>query len=274
MAIYAIGDVQGCYDELCRLLEQLNIDAGEDELWFVGDLVNRGPQSLEVLRFVTSLGNSAIITLGNHDLHLLAVAETPEQADESLTPILNAEDAGELLQWLRYRPLSHYRPELNTLMVHAGVPPQWDPLQTVKLAREVESALRGKHWRNFLKGMYGQYPDSWAPELKGSDRLRFITNALTRIRYCYADGRLEFSQKGPPGEQPADLFPWFDLADRATRSVRIVCGHWSALGLLQKPNLLAIDTGCVWGRQLTAIRLDGPPRVYSVTATSQARKLF
>ncbi len=270
MAIYAIGDIQGCCDELARLLDRLDFDTTEDELWFVGDLVNRGPGSLEVLKLVESLGSAAVVTLGNHDLHLLAVAESDQPPDDCFAPILAAEDAGRLLHWLRHRPLSHYRPELNTLMVHAGIPPQWDPLQTVKSAREVENALQGKHWKEFLAGMYGQRPDRWSPDLKGTDRLRFITNALTRTRYCHADGRLEFSQKGPPGEQPGHLFPWFDLTDRGTQSVRIVFGLWSTLGLLQRPNLLAIDTGCVWGRQLTAVRLDGPPRVYSVDSAFRA----
>jgi len=266
MAIYAIGDVQGCYDELARLLEQLNVDLTKDQLWFVGDLVNRGPRSLDVLRLVASFGNSATVTLGNHDLHLLAASQDPARADEGLTEVLAAQDADQLLEWLRHRPLVNYRPDMNTVMVHAGVAPQWDPLQTVKLAREVENALRGDRWKEFLANMYGQQPDRWSPDLTGADRLRFITNCLTRMRFCYTDGRLDFSQKGPPGEQPEGLVPWFDLPDRATQSVRIVCGHWSALGLLQRPNLLAIDTGCVWGRQLSAVRLDGPLRVYSVDA--------
>jgi bis(5'-nucleosyl)-tetraphosphatase (symmetrical) len=268
MAIYAIGDVQGCYDELTRLLELLNVDTAKDELWFVGDLVNRGPRSLDVLRLVASFGNAATVTLGNHDLHLLAVAQDPGKAEESLAEVLAAEDADHLLTWLRHRPLVYYRPDMNTMMIHAGVAPQWDPLQTVRLAREVETALRGDRWKIFLAKMYGQQPDRWSPELTGIDRLRFITNCLTRMRFCHADGRLEFSEKGPPGEQAEGLTPWFDLPDRATESVRIVCGHWSALGLLERSNILAIDTGCVWGRQLSAIRLDGPRRVYSVEAKS------
>jgi bis(5'-nucleosyl)-tetraphosphatase (symmetrical) len=267
MAIYAIGDVQGCYDELSRLIDKLKFDPADDELWFVGDLVNRGPRSLDVLRLVASLDKSATVTLGNHDLHLLAVAENPEAADTELVPIISADDAGELLDWLAHQRLAVYRPELNTLMVHAGVERSWDPLQTVKLAREVESALRGKRRVDFLRHMYGRQPDRWSKNLEGMDRLRFITNCLTRIRFCYADGRLEFDHKGPPGQQPNDLIPWFDLPDRATETVRIVYGHWASLGLLQRSNLLAIDTGCVWGRELTAIRLEGPSRIYSVQAS-------
>ncbi len=267
MAIYAIGDVQGCYDELSRLLEQIKFDPAADEIWFVGDLVNRGPHSLEVLRLVASLGKSATVTLGNHDLHLLALAESGARADAELLPVVNAEDVGELVEWLSHRPLAVYRPELNTLMVHAGVEQSWDPLQTVKLAREVETALRGEQRADFLRHMYGQQPDRWSKDLEGIDRLRFITNCLTRIRYCTADGLLDFDYKIPPGQQPDDLIPWFDLPDRKTETVRIVFGHWASLGLMQRPNLLAIDTGCVWGRELTAVRLEGPSRIYSVAAS-------
>lgn len=266
MAIYAIGDVQGCYDELSRLLEQFKFDPSEDELWFVGDLVNRGPQSLDVLRLVASLGKSATVTLGNHDLHLLALAETNAAPEAELAPIINAADSADLLDWLSRQSLAVYRPELNTLMVHAGVEPSWDPLQTVKLAREVETVLRGERRAEFLCHMYGQQPDRWSTHLEGIGRLRFITNCLTRIRYCSADGRLDFEYKVPPGQQPDDLIPWFDLPNRATGTVRIVFGHWASLGLLQRPNLLAIDTGCVWGRELTAVRLEGPSRIYSVSA--------
>ena len=267
MAIYAIGDVQGCYAELSRLIDKLKFDPADDELWFVGDLVNRGPRSLDVLRLVASLDNNATVTLGNHDLHLLAVAENPDNADAELLPLITANDAEELLNWLSHQSLAVYRPELNTLMVHAGVERSWDPLQTIKLAREVESALRGNQRHEFLQHMYGRQPDRWSKDLEGMDRLRFITNCLTRIRFCYADGRLEFDHKGAPGQQPGDLVPWFDLPDRSTETVRIVYGHWASLGLLQRPNLLAIDTGCVWGRELSAVRLEGPSRVYSVAAS-------
>jgi len=266
MAIFAVGDVQGCYDELRRLVDKLKFDPATDELWFVGDLVNRGPKSFKTLRFVHGLGDAATVVLGNHDLHLLAANEDPTRVDTSIREIVGKKDAGELLRWLRDRPLALYRPELNTLLVHAGVYMTWDPLQTVKLAREVESMLRGDNYRRFLAAMYGNKPATWSPDLQGMDRLRLITNCLTRIRYCYRDGRLEFAQKGPPGSQPKKLVPWFDLPGRATESVRIVCGHWSALGLLKRSNLLMIDTGCVWGRKLTAVRLDGPLQTISVKA--------
>lgn len=266
MAIYAIGDVQGCGDELGRLLDGLKLDPGRDEVWFVGDLVNRGPRSLEVLRRVRSLGDRAVVVLGNHDLHLIALAHgnRARAADAELLEVLRAPDAGELVDWLRRRPLAHYRPELNTLMVHAGVPPQWDPLLTVKLAREVEQALRGPRCREFLADLYGDEPDRWSADLAGQERLRFITNGLTRLRFCTPEGRLQFAAKGPPGSAPRGLVPWFEAPGRASSVVRIVFGHWSALGLLQRDNLLGLDTGCVWGGRLTAVRLDGPARVVSV----------
>jgi bis(5'-nucleosyl)-tetraphosphatase (symmetrical) len=266
MSVYAVGDVQGCYDELARLLDKLNPVAGRDEVWFVGDLVNRGPRSLDVLRLVADLGRIAVVTLGNHDLHLLALAlagDVPVAGDD-LRAVLEAPDADRLIGWLRQRPLAHYRPDLNTLMVHAGVPPQWDPLQTVKLAREVERSLQGPEGPEFLAAMYGQQPDQWSAGLRGMDRLRFITNCLTRIRLCTPDGRLDLSAKVSPEDAPEGLVAWFAAPGRATASVRVVFGHWSTLGLLQRKNLLGLDTGCVWGGALTAARLNGPTRVVSV----------
>ena len=260
MAVYAIGDVQGCHTELVRLLDRLNLDTSRDEIWFVGDLVNRGPQSLEVLRLVRSLGDKAIVTLGNHDLHLLALAlagDVPVPRGD-LSAVLAAPDCDELIQWLRERPLAHYRPDLNTLMVHAGAAPQWDPLQTVRCAREVEQVLRGDGANKFLAAMYGSRPELWDPGLRGLERLRFITNCLTRIRFVWPDGRLDFEQTGAPATAPPDLLPWFDMPGRATEAVRIVFGHWSTLGLLQRPGLLGLDTGCVWGGALSAARLTGP----------------
>jgi len=266
MAIFAIGDIQGCYEELARLIDKLRFDPSRDELWFVGDLVNRGPRSLDVLRFVRGLEDSSTVVLGNHDLHLLAAREHPDRVDKLLRPILDADDADELLHWLRHRPLIHYRPDLNTLMVHAGIDPAWDPLTAVKLAREAEQMLRGATHKEFFRAMYGDEPARWSTELTGIERLRFIINCLTRIRFCRPDGTLDFTQKGPPSEVKAALMPWFDQPDRASRSVRIICGHWSALGLVQRPDVLMIDTGCVWGRELTAVRVDGPVRIVSVAA--------
>jgi bis(5'-nucleosyl)-tetraphosphatase (symmetrical) len=266
MAIYAIGDVQGCCDELERLIASLRLDRERDELWFVGDLVNRGPRSLDTLRLVRSLGSQATVVLGNHDIHLLALAggNRTRAGDRELADVLEAPDAPELVEWLRHRPLAHYRPELNTLMVHAGVPPQWDPLLTVKLAREVEQALRGRQAAAYLRDLYGEEPARWDPALTGQDRLRFITNCLTRMRFCAADGTLDLHETGAPGTQPGGLYPWFEIPGRQSATVRIVFGHWASLGLLQRDNLLGIDTGCVWGRRLTAVRLDGPARTVSV----------
>ena len=268
MAIYAIGDVQGCYEELAKLLDRLNLDTAADELWFVGDLVNRGPDSVAVLQLVMSLGNSATDTLGNHDLHLLALAygRRAGTGDEKLSEVLRHEDSGEIIRWLRQRPLAHYRPDLNTLMVHAGVISEWDPLLTIRLAREVEEVLKSDDCGTFLQSMYGERPNRWSDRLQNGDRLRFIVNCLTRIRYCHRDGRLDFTCKQAPGDQPPELTPWFDLPDRAAESVRIVFGHWASLGLIQRENLIGIDTGCVWGRELTAVRLDGPAHIVSVPA--------
>ena len=273
MAIYAIGDVQGCCDELQQLLDELNIDPAADELWFVGDLVNRGPRSADVLRLVHSLGKSAVVTLGNHDLHLIALAygHGPDKQEDQLTAVLEETDGEVLIDWLRNCPLIHYRPDLNTMMVHAGIPMQWDPLLSVKLAREVEAAVSGDDCDEFLADMYGELPDVWDPELRGNDRLRLITNSLTRIRFCDELGRMDLKPKGPPDEQTANLTPWFDLPNRAADSVRIVFGHWSAIGLVQRKNLLGLDTGCVWGGQLTAARLDGPTRIYQVHSSQPRR---
>ena len=266
MAIYAIGDVQGCYDELARLLDKLNIDPADDEVWFVGDLVNRGPRSLDTLRLLASMGSMAKVTLGNHDLHLLATAEKVRSVDRTFAPILKAKDSKELLKWLRNRPLAYFRPKLNTLMVHAGVPATWTVKKTLKYAEEVEEHLRGPNRRDFFADMYGDTPNRWSSDLKGKDRRRFIVNALTRMRFVDKNGGLNFDQSGPPHKHNGKLMPWFDAPGRKTSKVRIVCGHWSALGLLRREDILAIDTGCVWGRELTAVRLDGEERIYSVRA--------
>ncbi len=257
MAVFVIGDVQGCYDELQLLVDALNFNAEKDRLWFVGDLVNRGPKSLETLRFIKGLGSSAICVLGNHDLHLLALAHNPASPvnKTGLQDILDADDKDELLTWLIARPLAHYDEQLDTLLVHAGIAAAWTIADTLKLAGEVEHALQSKHATDFLSGMYGSKPANWADTLEGIDRLRFITNCLTRIRYCTRAGELNFNEKQAPSDKTEGLLPWFDLPNRIATS-RIVFGHWSTLGLMQRPGLLATDTGCVWGRQLTAVRLD------------------
>ncbi|HZW59074.1 MAG TPA: symmetrical bis(5'-nucleosyl)-tetraphosphatase, partial [Woeseiaceae bacterium] len=251
MAVYAIGDLQGCYDPFRRLLDKLAFDPAEDRIWLTGDLVNRGPKSLKTLRFVRALGDTARIVLGNHDLHLLALANDIGGAGnrfDSMWKVLAAEDCDELLDWLRALPLAHYDKNLDTLMVHAGVPPQWTIKKTLKRAAEAEAALRASDYPSFLHRMYGDRPRRWSGELRGYKRLRFIVNCLTRMRMIDADGRLDFQHNGPPPQKPGKLLPWFRAENAAWRGTRIVFGHWSALGLLVEPELIAVDTGCVWGR--------------------------
>jgi len=259
MAVFAIGDVQGCFDDLLRLLERLNFEPEEDQLWFTGDLVNRGPKSLETLRFVRELGDGAISVLGNHDLHLLAVAEGFQQLKpkDTLQSLLDAPDTAELLEWLRFRPLMHFDEQLGYLLVHAGLPPQWNLKQGLACAREVEQVLRGAAYRHLLQEMYGNEPAIWQDALEGNARLRYIINACTRIRYCKPDGSLDFMHKGAPGSQPPDLAPWFRVAGRRNAEIDIVFGHWSTLGDSRTPRAWAMDSGCLWGGKLTALRLDG-----------------
>ncbi|MBD3669510.1 MAG: symmetrical bis(5'-nucleosyl)-tetraphosphatase [Gammaproteobacteria bacterium] len=259
MATYVIGDLQGCLDPLLQLLEQVGFDRQQDRLWFTGDLVNRGPQSLESLRFVKELGDSALTVLGNHDLHLIAVSEGHDKylhRDDTLGDILAAPDRDELLRWLRHRPLLHYDEQRDLAMVHAGLPPQWTIQEARGHAREVESVLRSDDYRDFLDHMYGNQPDRWQADLTGHERRRFIVNCLTRLRYCSADGRLALDAKGKPGSQPEDTMPWFQAPKRKSRMTRILFGHWSTLGLYRDDNVIALDTGCLWGGSLTAIRLE------------------
>jgi bis(5'-nucleosyl)-tetraphosphatase (symmetrical) len=258
VARYAIGDIQGCCDELKALLARCNYSADRDELWFVGDLVNRGPQSLETLRFVRSLGANATVVLGNHDLHLLALAHGSKRKSkdgDTLDAILDAPDRDQLLEWLEGRPLAVYDEPRGDLLVHAGLAPEWTPREAAKYAREVEAVLRDDA-RSLFDAMYGNKPDKWDASLRGTDRMRFVINVFTRMRFCTRDGRVDLKAKDAPGEQPEDLVPWFDVPGRASRDVRVVCGHWSTLGLKRRKDLLALDTGCVWGGSLTAVNLD------------------
>ena len=267
MATYAIGDLQGCYDPFRKLLDKLEFDPDKDTIWLTGDLVNRGPKSLKTIRFVKSLGDSAVTVLGNHDLHLLALANDVKFSKDryqSLWKILGADDGEELLDWLRALPLAHYSKKLNTLMVHAGIPPQWTIKKTLRRAAEVETALRRDDYHKFLERMYGDRPNRWSGDLKGKQRLRVIVNALTRMRMIYSDGRLNFTHNGPPKGARKGLIPWFEADAPKWRGTRIVFGHWSALGLIVTPELISVDTGCVWGRQLTAVRLNKKPKVISV----------
>lgn len=255
MNTYAIGDLQGCHTPLLRLLDAIRFDPGQDRLWFVGDLVNRGPDSLDVLRFVKGLGASAVSVLGNHDLHLLAVAEglgRPHRGD-TLDAVLAAPDRDELLHWLRHRPLAWRDGEF--LLVHAGVLPQWSVSDVLRLAAEAEAALSAADYRLFLARMYGNEPRAWDESLTGIERLRVIVNALTRLRYCSALGEMEFHHKGAPGTQAPGWLPWFDVPHRKSRDATVIIGHWSTLGLVHRQDLIALDTGCLWGGKLTAVRL-------------------
>ena len=262
MAVYAIGDVQGCLDELKALLAEFHFRPHHDQLWFVGDLVNRGPRSLEVLRFVIDLGDRAMTVLGNHDLHLLAVAAGKRRlrAKDTFDDILQAPDRDQVLTWLRTRPLLHHDPDLRLTVIHAGLPPQWDLATAKRCAREVETVLRGADYANFLEQMFGDRPDRWSEQLTGFARLRFITNCLTRLRYCDRDGVLDLVENGPPGTQDPSLMPWFEVPHRRSRSERIIFGHWATLQLNEaldpRHRVYHLDTGCAWGGALTALCLD------------------
>lgn len=262
MAVYAIGDIQGCFRELQQLLAHLRFDPGQDTLWFAGDLVNRGPHSLETLRFVRSLGDSAVSVLGNHDLHLLAAATLTNKlkAKDTLHPILDAPDRNELLDWLRRRPLLHHDAELGYTLVHAGLPPQWDLPLAQACAREVETQLRRDDYADYFTHMYGDEPSRWSDTLEGWGRLRFITNCLTRLRYCDAEGNIALAYKGAPGSQPPGLKPWFEHKQRRSWNLKILFGHWSTLGERDDDGIYPLDSGCLWGGQLTALRLDGAPQ--------------
>ena len=263
MPTYAIGDLQGCFDELTDLLELIRFDPARDRLWFTGDLVNRGPQSLACLRFVKELGDAATTVLGNHELHLLAVGNGQPQylhAGDTLDDILAADDCAELLDWLRHLPLACHDEQSGLTMVHAGLPPQWDLAAALGYAREVEEVLQGPGYRDYFANMYGNEPDCWSPDLDGWERLRYITNCFSRIRYCSAGGRLNLEEKGAPGSQPEAALPWFEIAARKTRSDKIIFGHWAALRDYPQDynrfNVFPLDMGCVWGGELVALRLE------------------
>jgi bis(5'-nucleosyl)-tetraphosphatase (symmetrical) len=265
MAVYAIGDLQGCLDPLVRLLDRIDFDPACDRLWFCGDLVNRGPASLATLRFVHSLGDSTITVLGNHDLHLLATAyggERPLKRRDTLDEVLAAPDRQVLLDWLRRRPLLHHDPRLGYTLVHAGLPPQWDLATAQAAAAELEAVLGGDGFVRFLRQMYGDLPDLWTAELAGSDRLRYIVNAFTRMRFCRPDGSLDFNEKSAPGRAAEGLVPWYCFPGRRNAGLRIVFGHWSTLGEVEHQGAICLDTGCVWGGRLSAMRLDDGTRFF------------
>ncbi len=263
MATYAIGDLQGCYDDLQNLLNKLNFNPEHDTLWLAGDLVNRGPDSLKTLRYIKSLGKRAITVLGNHDLHLLAVAAGIKEAkDEDLLQVIEAKDCHELIDWLRHRPLIHHDVTRQLTLVHAGIYPGWNLEQALAHARELESILQGEHYHDFLHIMYGNEPTTWENDLKGWNRLRFICNSLTRMRYVNENGRLDLLDKGKPGTQLENYQPWFEITERKTKQNIILFGHWSTVGKAKTKNIYPLDFGCVWGGQLTALRVDVEPMEY------------
>jgi len=280
MSVWAIGDLQGCLEPVQRLLERIKFDPAADRLWFCGDLVNRGGESLETLRLVHSLRDNAVVVLGNHDLSLLAIGERRPEEQRKVNPdlqrVLFADDSRELLDWLRSQPLLHADRALGWMMVHAGLAPEWTTTLAEQHARDVEQRLHGDGFRKLLKNMYGDRP-AWSPKLAGNDRDRAIINVFTRLRYCTPGGRIAFDAKGPPGTQPAGLYPWYEVPGHAARDLKIVCGHWSTLGLFVGHGVHAIDTGAVWGGKLTALQLDSeelrivqvPGRDVSALASSE-----
>jgi bis(5'-nucleosyl)-tetraphosphatase (symmetrical) len=256
MATFAIGDLQGCYRQFEQLLDLISFDRGQDRLWLVGDIVNRGSDSLEILRFVKGLTGAVTVVLGNHDLHLLMVAEgcASLSPNDTIQDILSAPDREELLDWLRQQKLLHV--DGNYAMVHAGLLPSWSIAQASELARAAEAAIQGEEFHEFCRHMYGDHPDHWDQALSGYARLRVIINAMTRMRICTPDGKMYFKFKGVVEDIPDGYLPWFETPHRASREATIIFGHWSALGLRLRNNLIALDTGCLWGGTLTAIRLD------------------
>ena len=267
MSFYAIGDIQGCHAELCQLLDLIGFSPREDRLWLVGDLVNRGPDSLAVLREVKALGDAAVTVLGNHDFHLLNVAAGHARLhkQDTLAAVLAAPDRDELVDWLQHRPLVVVEDE--RLLVHAGLLPQWTPATALMLSREVEAALAGPQADAFLAALYGDEPRAWRDDLEGFDRLRVAVNAFARLRFCTADGTMELREKRGPGAAPDGYRPWFEHEGRASAGLTVVCGHWSTLDLRLLPNMLMLDSGCIWGGPLTAVRLPDR-RVFQVPSRS------
>jgi bis(5'-nucleosyl)-tetraphosphatase (symmetrical) len=278
MSTYAIGDLQGCNSELQDLLDKINFDETNDQLWFVGDLVNRGPASLDCLRFVKSLGNKVKVVLGNHDLHLLAVANKirkPHRKD-TFDEILTAEDSEELFNWIRQQPLLVHDPELNFTMIHAGLPPQWALEKAKELSQETETLLQSHHFDDFIHNMYGDQPDTWKDKLKDDDRHRFIINAFTRTRYIDKDNKLDMKETCAPGNQNKSLTPWYAIPDRKTKRDKIIFGHWSTVTLgkekdFKQYNVYPLDTGCLWGGNLTAMRLEDK-KTFSVPSQQEKFK--
>ncbi|MBF5012903.1 symmetrical bis(5'-nucleosyl)-tetraphosphatase [Burkholderia pseudomultivorans] len=260
----AIGDIQGCHSAFQSLFNKLSAPS-DTPLWIAGDIVNRGPASLASLRALADLGSRATVVLGNHDLHLLAVSAgiRTERPGDTIGEILDAPDADALLDWVRHRPFAHF--EHGMLLVHAGVLPQWDATLALELADELQRALRAPDWRETLQKLYGNEPNQWSPNLKKRDRMRVAFNAFTRLRFCTPDGVMDFKANGGPDSAPPGHLPWFDVPGRRTEDVTVVFGHWAALGLMLRDNVVALDSGCVWGNQLSAVRLSADPAQRTVT---------
>jgi bis(5'-nucleosyl)-tetraphosphatase (symmetrical) len=276
MATYAIGDVQGCYPELSRLLDKVRFDPARDQLWFCGDLVNRGGESLQVLRMLHALRENVVVTLGNHDLSLLAIAQRKPDAQSRVNPelreVLFADDAPVLFEWLRNQKLLHHDEALGWGMVHAGLAPSWTLRQALRAAQEVERELSSPRHPRLLRNLFGNRPAAWSSRLQGIERFRASINTMTRMRYCDVNGRIDFEAKGIPGTQKPGLYPWFAVPGMRRREARMVCGHWSALGRFAGLGVYAIDTGCVWGGQLTALRLDEEEPQYITVNAEPHRK--
>lgn len=261
MSIYAIGDIQGCYEELRRLLEKIEFDERKDQLWLTGDLVNRGPKSLEVLKYLYSIDQSIITVLGNHDLHLIALALSDNKIkskDESLKPILESKDKINLIEWLRSKPLIHFDQKLNTVLVHAGIHPNWSIKESLQYNNEMSSIIKGQEGPNFFKNMYSNTPNKWVNQVNHIDRSNFIINAFTRMRFMSKDTELDFNEKGSPMDSASNLLPWFSHPNRKTIESLIVFGHWSALNYYHDQNIVCLDGGCVWGGDLIAINIMHP----------------
>jgi bis(5'-nucleosyl)-tetraphosphatase (symmetrical) len=263
VATYAIGDVQGCFDPLQRLLEDIHFDPAQDHLWFCGDLVNRGPDSAKTLRLIKQLSANISVVLGNHDFHLLAIAHgnLKKSSESTFHDILVAPDREELLNWLRQQPLVHYDPQLNYVLCHAGIYPLWTLETALACAREVEDVLRSDQFPWLMDHLYGNEPSLWDPTIVGIDRLRFIINSFTRMRYCYSNGALNLKNKGPLRDPHPNMIPWFDLQERIELSPKLLFGHWASLECnVDVPKIFALDSGCVWGSSLTAFRLEDEVR--------------
>jgi bis(5'-nucleosyl)-tetraphosphatase (symmetrical) len=257
MTLYAVGDIQGCHTAFVELLRRMRFKSDRDRLWLVGDLVNRGPRSLDVLRHVIDLGDAVECVLGNHDLHMLAVAVGARRLSrtDTFSDVLKARDRDKLLDWLRRKPLLVHDAERGRALVHAGIPPIWSIKKALKQAARVETMLRSDEWPTAVAHMYGNLPRIWSKSLDAEQRMRYTINGFTRMRFCDKDGHMIAGYSGPPGTQPKRFMPWFDVAGRKTKDVHIVFGHWSALGVVERKNITALDSGCVWGRKLTAVAL-------------------